>query len=559
MSIYERYGLFPFGAVPNERQKRHFGYKKAFFHFGVNTFTNAEWGDGSEPEKAFAPTELDVRQWIRSVKAAGFELAIITAKHHDGFCLWPSAYTEHSVKNSPYKNGKGDVIREFTDACREYGVKVGLYVSPWDRSAPSWGTSEYSKYYARQLTELMTGYGEIDEVWWDGAGSSETAYDWGLWAYIVREHQPKAAIFGSMGATPYIDLRWVGNETGKAGEPHFACIDDSYISCETPEKLNTGTAGASRYVPSESDVSIRPGWFYHEDQDAHVKSVSKLNEIWFDTVGRNSILLLNFPPDRRGLVNERDAKNALLSHRCISKMLSVNYASGARLSASHTLCDELSPEKAVLEGENNFYASSSDCLTPTIDILLDGENEINVFTLGEVTELGERITGFKLESVTKKGAETLLEGASVGNLRAAKIPSKRYTHLRLSITGALAPPVIARLGLHHFEDVKEEERVTSVENLAKGRNSSIEICDDGRTAYISFGGIFDFDTVGFALSEACGFELQPFNGATYGKAMRFVSSDDTVLLKLNDKISGCYRLKITAEKPFASDPQFVIR
>ncbi len=559
MNVYEKYGLSPFGAIPNERQKEHFEYKKAFFHFGVNTFTNAEWGDGTEKEKAFSPTDLDIGQWIRAIKAAGFDLAIITAKHHDGFCLWPSAYTEHSVKNSPYKGGKGDVIKEFTDACRKYGVKAGVYISPWDRSSPYWGSPEYSSYYADQLTELMTGYGEISEVWWDGAGSSETVYDWGRWAYIIREHQPKAAIFGSMGASPYIDFRWVGNEIGKAGDTHFACIDDSYITCETPEKLNTGTAGASRYIPSETDVSIRPGWFYHEDQDAHVKSASKLNEIWFDSVGKNSMLLLNFPPDRRGLINEKDAKNALLSHRCISKMLSVNYAAGASLKASSVLCDALSPERAVLDGEMNFYASEKDCLDPVIDIILDGENEINVFILGEVINLGERITGFKLESVTEEGTTVLFEGTSVGHLRAVRIPSARYKHLRLSITHALASPVIARLGLHYFEDITEEGSVIEKQNLASGCNSSIELSDDGKTAYISFGGIFDFDTVGFALSEACEFQIRPFNGATYGKSMDFVSETDKVLIKLDSKISGCYRLMITAKKPFANDPKFDIR
>jgi alpha-L-fucosidase len=193
----KKYGIEPFGATPNERQVAHYKIgKKVFFHFGVNTFTSSEWGSGTEVEDIFNPSALDTDQWLRVAKEAGFELAILTVKHHDGFCLWPSAYTEHSVKNSPYKNGKGDVVREFVDSCHKYGLKVGLYISPWDRHSPHWGKDDYNDYFANQLTEILTGYGEIHEVWWDGAGSRDAVYDWDLWESIVRENQPKAAIFG---------------------------------------------------------------------------------------------------------------------------------------------------------------------------------------------------------------------------------------------------------------------------------------------------------------------------------------------------------------------------
>ena len=276
----KKYGIEPCGAVPSEIQLNHFRLsKKAFFHFGVNTFTDNEWGNGTEVEKIFAPTDLDTDQWIRTIKEAGFTLAIITAKHHDGFCLWPSRYTEHSVKNSPYKDGKGDVIREFTDSCRKYGIKAGVYISPWDRNSPLWGKDEYSDYYAKQLTELMTEYGELYEVWWDGAGSTETRYDWSLWESIVRKYQPNAAIFGSLGAAEYVDIRWVGNEKGFAGETHYASIDPKYLLNETPAVLNVGDINGRKFIPSETDVSIRPGWFYHASQDDAVKSVSLLSDI----------------------------------------------------------------------------------------------------------------------------------------------------------------------------------------------------------------------------------------------------------------------------------------
>ena len=194
------YGIKPYGATPNELQIKMYEIgKKAFFHFGVNTFSNVEWGDGKESASLFNPTDIDVKSWIRDVKSAGFKMAILTAKHHDGFCLWPSKYTEHSVKNSPYKNGMGDIVKEFTDACREYGLKVGIYVSPWDRNAPSWGTAEYTHYYVNQLKEILTGYGEIDEIWWDGAGSSNAVYDYGLWAYTVKKYQPNCLINSRIG------------------------------------------------------------------------------------------------------------------------------------------------------------------------------------------------------------------------------------------------------------------------------------------------------------------------------------------------------------------------
>ena len=204
------FGIKPFGATPSGRQLNHMKFgKKAFIHFGINTFCNKEWGDGTENIELFAPSSLNVRGWIRDLKEAGFEFVILTAKHHDGFCLWPSKYTEHSIKNTPYKNGEGDIVREFTDACREFNVKAGIYVSPWDRYSKYWGTDEYSRQYAGQIEEIVTQYGRIDEIWWDGAGSHETKYDWGLWAYIIRTHQPEAVIFGSIGATPYAEMRWV--------------------------------------------------------------------------------------------------------------------------------------------------------------------------------------------------------------------------------------------------------------------------------------------------------------------------------------------------------------
>lgn len=212
--------LKPYGAIPNERQMEWYSRGRTiFFHFGMNTFTGKEWGDGTESPSLFNPTELCVEQWVKAIKDGGFTTAILTAKHHDGFCLWQTKYTEHSVKNSPYKNGCGDIVREFTEACQKHGIKAGIYLSPWDRHEKTWGKDEYNDFYVGQLTELLTNYGKIWECWWDGAGSTEAVYDWERWAKTVRSLQPDAVIFGSLGATPWVDVRWVGNEKGVAGKP----------------------------------------------------------------------------------------------------------------------------------------------------------------------------------------------------------------------------------------------------------------------------------------------------------------------------------------------------
>lgn len=280
------------GPVPNPEQLAWQKMEMTLFcHFGVNTFTDREWGTGKEPESIFNPTGLDCRQWARTAKAAGFKLMILTAKHHDGFCLWPSAQTEHCVKNSPWKNGKGDVVREFVDACRTEDLKVGLYLSPWDRHEARYGTEAYNDYFCRQLTELLSNYGRIDEVWFDGAcgegpNGKKQVYDWKRFFAVIRNLQPKALI-----AISGPDIRWVGNESG------FAREGESSVRTRD---------GKPVWYPAECDVSIRPGWFYHASQDGKVKTIDHLMDIYFKSVGRNSVLLLNVPPDRRGRFADPD-------------------------------------------------------------------------------------------------------------------------------------------------------------------------------------------------------------------------------------------------------------
>ena len=556
----EFYGIKPFGATPNERQLRMYEIgKKAFFHFGVNTFNNIEWGDGKENASIFNPTDTDVRSWIRGVKAAGFKMAILTAKHHDGFCLWPSKYTEHSIKNSPYKNGEGDLVREFTDACREYGLKVGIYVSPWDRNAPFWGTAEYTNYYVNQLTEILTEYGEIDEIWWDGAGSSNAIYDYGLWAYTVRKYQPNAVIFASMGAAAYAEQRWVGNEAGYAGATHYASINYDMIRNEVIEDINRGVIGGEMYVPAEVDVSIRPGWFYHQDQDSKVKSSRTLDDIWFKSVGRNAMLLLNFPPDKRGRIVDTDLKNAVESNRRINKMLAVNYADNAHLTADSTYCDKTEVHNAVLEDKNLFFATNETKNKAVIDISLDGEYSYNVLMLGEKIELGERITSFKLEAIEENEIIHIADGTSVGYLKATRFKECSYRKLRLTLEGICAPVTLRHLALHYYEEDKTDPTVSiTKENLAKSESTSITISDDRKEAIINFGGIYPFDTVSFLGALWGKYEFFAFDGSKFYSIGSGNSPDYRVTLKLSSKVESAYQIKITCENGFSTDPDFMV-
>jgi alpha-L-fucosidase len=285
-----------------------------FIHFGMNTFTDREWGDGSEDPSVFAPPALDARQWARTARSAGFRTMILTAKHHDGFCLWPTATTEHSVASSPWRGGSGDLVREFTDACRAEGLRVGLYLSPWDRNAPAYGDSpRYNDFYSDQLTELLTRYGHVHQVWFDGAmgegpGGRRQQYDWPRYWSLVRRLQPDAVIFSDAGP----DVRWIGNEIGVAGDPNWSMVDPDVVPYpgatgdDVIDMLQHGDRDGTVWRPGETDVSIRPGWFYHAAEDDRVRSADNLVELYFSSVGRNSKLLLNVPPTRDGLLHATD-------------------------------------------------------------------------------------------------------------------------------------------------------------------------------------------------------------------------------------------------------------
>ena len=534
----KKYGITPFGATPNQRQLDHLNIaKKAFFHFGINTYNDAEWGTGRENIALFTPTELDTDQWIRVAKEAGFGLAIITAKHHDGFCLWPSAHTKQSVKYTSYKDGKGDIVGEFAASCRKYGVKMGVYISPWDRNAPHWGSPDYNDYFVAQLTELLTQYGEIHEVWWDGAGSQDTPYDWERWVATVRQLQPKAALYGSLGSAEHVDLRWVGNERGFAGETHFASIDPVHLLVENPKVMNAGQVGERKYVPSETDVSIRPGWFYHERQNNAVKSAAELTKIWFRSVGRNSMLLLNFPPDRRGLVADEDAANALESHRIVQKMLSVNYADGATVTTDSGL-----PVLTVTDDENG--ATLDVRRGRVFDICLEKPETINVFITGELVDAGERITGFTLESIDADGNATLLyRGTSVGYNRAVQFETGEYSHLRFTVTEAMDEPLVKKFGLHFIEVLPEPTALQRAGNLVE----VTEYDAVKKRIIAAFGGIYAFNYVEFGTRKGEAYRVFAFNGLSDELIAEGVAESDVVVLPFDTLHEGSYQIKIVSE------------
>jgi len=446
----------PVGPVPNARQIEwyHRGII-AFFHFGMNTFTNDNEGDGTASPQLFNPTVLDCNQWTSVLKKAGIPAAILVAKHADGFCNWPTAHTNYSVKNSPWKNGKGDVVKEFTDACKVSGIKAAIYLGPHDRHDSRYGTPDYATYYADQLSELLRNYGPIWEVWWDGAGADKlsTAF-YTRWADTVRKLQPNCVIFGTKNSYQFADCRWVGNESGSSGDPCWSTIEPSSIRDE-PEhifQLNHGEINGSAYIPAEVDVSIRPSWFYHPEEDGRVKTVSQLWDLYFNSVGRNSVLLLNFPPDKRGLVPAIDAQRADSLHRLIVGTFKTNLLSGATIKSLHPRGSNFKPQNMVDEEEGTYYATKDANKTDTITFDLHTKKTFNVIKIQEVIELGHRTTGWSVDySANGRDWMPIPEATgkqSIGYKWLIKFSPVTASKVRLRITSGKACVAIHTFGVY---------------------------------------------------------------------------------------------------------------
>ena len=404
----------------------------AFLHFTVNTFTDKEWGDGTESPSIFNPTKLDARQWVKALKDGGFKVAIITAKHHDGFCLWPSKFTGHSVKNSPWKNGKGDVVKEVADACKEYGLKFGFYLSPWDRHEPLYGTADYNNHYKNQLKELLTNYGEVAEVWFDGAkGENAKAMEYDFKGYwqLVRDLQPKAIMFSDAGP----DVRWVGNEAGNAGETCWSTIDTAGLAPgkADPKYLNTGDENGKNWIPAETDVSIRPGWFWHAKENDKVRSPKNLVNLYYQSVGRNSLLLLNIPPNNEGLFEASDIK-AIKEFRSI---LNETFAKNlAIMNADKRLTDKklntFVPLKANVPLEVSFGKKVS------IDRVMLQENIAS----------GQKIKSGFVEYWTGNAWEKLSSFTTVGYKRLIRSKQVETAKVRITITASKGTVQLAEVG-----------------------------------------------------------------------------------------------------------------
>ena len=453
----------PYGQVPSERQLRWHALEfYGFLHFTVNTFTDKEWGYGDEEEAVFNPTDFDADQIVSVAKQAGMAGLILTAKHHDGFCLWPSAYTEHSVKNSPWQNGKGDVVAEIARACRRHGLKFGVYLSPWDRNFAEYGREAYLTYYRNQLRELLTNYGDLFTVWFDGANGGDgyyggaretrridnrTYYDWPNTWQIVRDLQPFASMFSDVGP----DFRWVGNERGIAGEPCWATLNPGDgTPGNTKANLNQGERPGTHWIPAECDVSIRPGWFYHVSQDDKVKTPTQLLDIYYASVGRGACLNLNLPPDRRGRIHENDVAALSEFRRLLDATFAENLAAGAKLTASNVRgrSRAFAPRLLVDGDRDTYWATDDFTRTPELRIELPEAQAFNVIDLREHLPLGQRVEAFAVDAWADGAWKEVATGTSIGNRRLLRIDPVTTTQVRLRITQAAACPALAEFGLY---------------------------------------------------------------------------------------------------------------
>jgi alpha-L-fucosidase len=460
----------PYGAVPSARQLKWQDMEQySFVHFSPNTFTNKEWGYGDEPDSIFNPTDFDADQVVSSIKAAGLKGVIITAKHHDGFCLWPTKTTDHNISNSPWKNGKGDVVREISEACKRHGLKFGVYLSPWDRNNAKYATPEYvTDIYRKQLTELLTNYGPVFEVWFDGAnggdgyygGSRETRkidnsvyYDWPNTWEIVRKLAPDAVMFSDIGP----DCRWVGTESGFANDPCRATIDfepAKPVKNLAPgmeiKNLGSGTKDGKLWIPAEIDYSIRPGWFWHPEENDKVKSAQDILKSYFLSVGLGQSMLINIPPDRRGRLHENDVQSLKEYGELMKKFFSVNYAKGATVTASNTRgsSKQFSPSLVLDNNKKTYWATDDAVKSAEIVLDLKTTKRFNVVQFRENIALGQRLNDWAVDAWKDGNWVEYAKGTVVGANRLIRGDVIETSKLRIRIIDASAAPCISEVGLY---------------------------------------------------------------------------------------------------------------
>lgn len=448
----------PYGPVPTKSQLE---WQKMemnlFVHFGPNTFSGLEWGLGSEPESLFNPSALDCRQWAAIARAAGFKGIILTAKHHDGFCLWPNPESEHTVRESAWRGGKGDVIRELTEACREYGLKMGVYISPWDRNDPSYGTPCYNEKYAKTLRSVHDGrYGEIFEQWFDGAcgegpNGKRQEYDWPLFHRSVLDLNPGAVLFSDVGP----GCRWVGNESGMAGETCWSTLDADGFSpgagAPPTESLMQGNEDGRYWIPAEADVSIRPGWFWRESENERVKSVDELMDIYLNSAGRNALLLLNVPPDITGRIHPVDSLRLMEFKERLDGVFGNNLAEGARVRTSSSFGIRHRGRNLLEKRYERYWAAAQKDTCASFVLELPQQRRFNLIQLQEYIPLGQRVRSFVVEIPDDEGGwQSIAKGTTIGYKRILRIPEISADRIRVRITSSKAAPVLESAGLYLY-------------------------------------------------------------------------------------------------------------
>ena len=446
----------PYGAVPSPQQVEWQKMEMNFLVcFGPNTFTGMEWGLGTEAEDVFNPADLDCGQWASIAKAAGFKGMIIVAKHHDGFCLWPNPESTHTVAQSPWKEGKGDVLKELSEACAAEGLKFGVYISPWDRNDPHYGTPEYNDVYVRTLESVLDGrYGEIFEEWFDGAcgegpNGKRQVYDWPRFHETVLKYQPSAIMFSDVGP----GCRWVGNESGVAGETSWSTFSPEGFSpgAGSPpgDTLSTGNVHGSSWVPAETDVSIRPGWFWKESENDKVKSLEELLDIYYTSVGRNSLLLLGLPPDATGHVNPADSSRLIEFGAALKEIFSTDLSKGAKVTASSSRGRGFRARN-ILDGEyDSCWAAPDGVDEASLTFDLGARKTFNRIVIQEYIPLGQRIKSFALEVPDPEGNwQEIASETTIGYKRIVRTGTITADKIRLNVTGSFAPPVLNGFGLY---------------------------------------------------------------------------------------------------------------
>lgn len=447
----------PYGAIPSARQWRwHQREQYAFIHFAMNTFTDKEWGYGDEDPKMFNPSDFSADQIVAAAKAGNLKGIILTAKHHDGFCLWPTKLTEHCIRNSPYKNGQGDIVREMSDACKRAGLAFGIYLSPWDRNRADYGRPSYVDYFRKQVVELCTGYGELFEFWFDGAnggdgyygGARETRqidapkyYNWPSIIALVHQYQPMACTFDPLGA----DIRWVGNEDGIGCDPCWPTMPNHpYVQSEG----NSGVRGAPLWWPAETNTSIRPGWFYHADEDSKVRSPENLVGYFDTSVARGTNMNLNLPPDRRGRIPDQDVKILKSFGDAIRASFATDLAQGSVASASHVRGKGYEAAR-VLDGQRDTYWSAPDGVTtPSLTLDLPPNRSFDLIRIREYLPLGVRVTRFAVDAEVNGTWQQLAEHECISAQRIIRLPQPiTARRVRLRIVDAPVCPAISEVSL----------------------------------------------------------------------------------------------------------------